>query len=351
MGFFYLYTMKYIALSIVLSFSSTFLYSQTYSNLYNHPFNENGDYLGLSIDFLDDTLYVFGGIVVANPNWTSHIFMNKFNTNGAFVSDSYFDPEHQILDGTPGLYGSIDSFTHEDSTFFTIAYMEYLGGIDSLIESENLLFISKEGQEISRSELEWNPYGKSLHGARTIGLNEHLVYGNAWDEGGMFALSDSGFLLNCNSQGETNWVHRYDSISHLRFMDVFPDGSAIIGASIYWAGTTGGGPFNTSDQVILRTNSLGEEQWRHIFGGIGEQTVCPVTADSNGNILTLGLRGTADSPQRGELWFKKIQDNGTDYDVINESIMNEGNILRFVPYGIKQLSARLALVDSFINTK
>ena len=329
--------MKYFFIGL-LGLVSTHSFSQNYNTIYANPFLELGSSSGLSIHLLDDTLFIFGGIAVQNTGGTGNNLLLKYDLEGNFISEKLWDPLHEDLSANLGRWGGVGLYNEQDSTFFSIAYSEYLNFQELDSENDNILILNRFGDEVLRNELEWQPFGKNLFGAKSINSDEHLIYGGAWDSEGAGSLTDTGFLLNCNSLGETNWVHRYDSIAEIRFMSTLPEDGYLLGASIFWS-VNGGGNNNFYDQVILKTNNLGEEQWRYIFGGTEGESYAPVTMHSDGTIITLGVDALpGQGPEDGPLWFQRIQDNGDSYEVLDELLWDNPGGYEHIPYGVKEVN-------------
>jgi len=331
-------TMK-LLLAKLLICAPLFTLGQTFSTVYNNPFISNGSGSGFSIFLEPDTLIVIGNMAVQETGGTGNSFLLKYDLNGLLLEENFWDPELNSFSSTAGLWGGADFTQDPDSSFISITYNEFDNtDFDNIIAMPMIQILDQYGNEIIREEIEYEPDGTSIIGIKSKNPNEHLLYGSVWDDPGVGALTNNGLLLNCNSAGETNWVQRYDSVAGVRFMDVFPDGSTILGGYVYWGGTGGGGPFNSSDQIIIKTDEIGNEKWRYIFGSIGSEGYCPVLASSSGDIIVAGKRNNFSSTNQGALWVQRIQDNGNSYEITDEILMDENNMYNdYISYGIKEV--------------
>jgi len=325
----------YVLLLLILVCSE--LRTQTFSTVYDNPFLEVGGSTGYNVFLHEDSLVITGNIAVQSTEGTTEAFFQKYNLEGDLQYMKLYDPEDSLLNSSVGFWDGMDYFQSSDTSFYTCAMAEFINFGDSVIEKDLLFFLDDFGQEISRSQIDWHPDGKQLIGARSVSIDEHLVYGVAWDNPGVASLLDNGFVLSANSLGEVNWSHRYDSILQVFFLDVFPDNSLVLGATIKF-------PFNEepvghgSDQVVIKTDAEGNEQWRHIYGSIATDSRSPVSITSDGKIICLGTKNNSDIPNRGELWWQLIEDNGDSYEVMAENFLLEGNFIQKVqPFGVKQV--------------
>ena len=326
-------TMK-LLLAKLLICAPLFTLGQTFSTIFENPFLSYGGGIGYNVFLKTDTLFVLGSLVVQENQGTTNSFLFKYNLEGELINQSYWDPELDSFNSVIGRWNGADFYQGQDSSFISLPYTEF----DNSIDVEMIQILDTNGIEVSLHEIEWQPDGKNMAGIRSLNPNEHLIYGTAWDNPGVSILGNNGFLLNCNSQGETNWVQRYDSVSGFRYMDVFPDGSAILGGSVYWGGTGGGGPWNSTDQIIIKTDDLGNEKWRYIFGSFGTESYCPVLVTSNEEIIVTGNRNNDDGVLEGAIWIQKIQDNEDSFEVVDEILMNEDNFyLDYISYGLKEV--------------
>jgi len=328
--------MKNLFFSAVVLFCNSVV-GQNFNYVFNNPFLSAGSAAGLSIHILNDTIHVFGIIAVQDSLGTGNNIHLKYNLQGDLQEYQVWNPEDPALSANLGRWGGVGLFQSTDTTFFSLPYSEFVNFEENSNEGNYVQLIDQFGNETSRAEINWNPEGFNSRGARSISENEHLVYGVVWDEGGVDTESNNGFLLNCNSEGELNWVQRYDNTGNIRFMEKTPDGGFILGGYVWWAIGGEGGPNNIIDCVIIKTDSLGEEQWRYIFGGTEDEGYCPVLFHSNGDIYSISTDATI-GPLRGPLWFQKIEDNGTNYEVLDSLQWSNPELFDHVPFGITEVS-------------
>jgi len=327
-----------ISFLLIGFFISSISFSQTFSEILLNPVYDNLSSHGYSVHLNDDTLTVFGKIVV--PTGVTHTqigqIMIKYDTSGVAHDYQTYQAEDSLLFLSHGLYSGTDELIINDSLTFTTVSREYLSYADSIIENRNIQRLDRNGEIISRHEINWpEPADFIMSGVKSLSANEHLVYGHMWHEGGIAALQNNGYLLNCNSLGEVNWVQQYDSVALVFFMDRNAAGENLITGAI--RNPPGN---NVSDHVVFKTDADGNEMWKYFYGSPGSEAYSANVFTHDGHVMSISIINAGITFARGPIRLQKIQDNGTSYEVVDEVLHDEDNAVyrEYRVNGLKQVS-------------
>ena len=118
-------------------------------------------------------------------------------------------------------------------------------------------------------------------------------------------------LLKTDSMGNYQWHHLYGGYwaEHGTNVIETPDGGFLLGGYFWKPGYD-----HSQDAMVIKTDSLGNEEWTKYYGNpdVDDDMALVAMAD-DGNFLVAtvyGVNSTSNSDRRGRTWFLKIDNDG-----------------------------------------
>lgn len=345
--------MKNTFLTIFLSCFYTIYHAQTWQRLIENPFNFGGaEAYGIKV--IDDTIYVSSVFVVTDSVANNRATLSKHRvTDGEIV---YFK-EFKVDTLRNSLFNDLNTgynqlYKTPDSMF----YMSFIAWNDANSSLVNTKMLEINKNLAIENEFEIAGFSGDLlqnfNGTRIDYDGNILLYGSRSRLGQYFQGDSANTLLvKMTPQGEQLWTRRYDNSYTINFLEPLADGDIIFNAGnvAEWAGNS---------KYLIKTNELGEEDWRIQFGGAFTSALSAMLESSDGKILTANSWNVSSSSESGSDWwyrkklqFQKITDLGTSYtidqdvkyaptrnvqEVFGVEELNDGN---FIAWGYMQSTA------------
>ncbi|MEJ6801379.1 MAG: T9SS type A sorting domain-containing protein [Crocinitomicaceae bacterium] len=186
-----------------------------------------------------------------------------------------------------------DTFTHggnDDDIGYCFA-LNNIGGY-ILAGSERTAIDSSEQFSIVNIDGKGNIVWKKTYGGIHHDIAEHIeqttdggyiVAGNKWDGG--FARLD-GYMMKLNQEGEVEWTKYHGGSSREEIFSVkqtMDGGYAICGY------TNSDTIFSFGQMYIVKTDNLGNEEWRNYVGGPGKDYAFDIIETSDGSFVVTGV--------------------------------------------------------------
>jgi len=280
----------------------------------------------------DGNIYVAGVASTGSSNSANDFATVKYNNAGEeqwsaiFSGDAngYDSPTAIMVDASGNVYVtgiSVQSNGTEDCV--TIKY-------------------SSAGEELWKSF--YNGPGNSDDEASAITIdNQNNVYITGKSKHGGFSSTYDFATIKYNTNGEEQWVSRYDGPDQ----DVDAGVSVAVDGSgnVFVTGTsTGSGTLY--DYATIKYNSNGEEQWVKRYDGDAnrEDTPVKILLDKSGNIYVTGqsrktsLLGSEDyatvkyNSSGDELWVKRFDGDASSTDIPFDLKIDNGNNIYVTGY-------------------
>lgn len=273
----------------------------------------------------DGNIYVVGVTSTGSSNSTNDFATVKYNNAGeeqwaaifSGQANGYDSPTAMTVDALGNVYVtgiSVQSNGTED--YVTIKY-------------------SSAGDELWKSF--YNGPGNSDDEASAIAIdNQNNVYITGKSKHGGFSSTYDFATIKYNTNGEEQWVSRYDGPGQ----DVDAGVSVAVDGSgnVYVTGTsTGNGTLY--DYATIKYNSIGEEQWVKRYDGDAnrEDTSVKILLDESGNIYVTGQSrktsslGSEDyatikyNSSGDELWVRRFDGDASSTDIPFDLIIDDEN--------------------------
>jgi hypothetical protein len=307
-----------ITFLIMFSVSVVSVGQDTFSDFYINPFNSSGSAAAGSVYVAGDTIYVLPtGIIGVSQKSIGHII--KYDLQGNVQDCIEIESNNPSLEVNLGRYGG--SIIDEDEIILPFIEFNNSNVVENI---SSLMKVSSNGEQIwkeniqvdvNRSEI-YRKTIKHLNGYTTVGYITDSLNSNSYDE-------FSGLVTHTDSMGNVMWYQTYDNITEIFHAEETSDGGLILGCSQYIG--VGGNPGNTADACIIRTGELGNELWRHHFGGTDNESFHnPVIQCADGSYLIFSIdRGfwfeEIWNNHNGPFWVKRLidDDNSTGYQVVS----------------------------------
>lgn len=343
--------MKNTVLTIFLSCFYTIYYAQTWQRLIDNPFNF-GCAEAYGIKVVDDTIYVSSVFVVTDSVSNSRAVISKHSVdNGELLFFQQFKEDtfqnsmfNDINTGYNQLYNS------------DLIHLSITPWNDDSNSANDLRLLKIDNHLNLISDQAVAPfYGDDVcnfNGTRIDPNGNIILYGSRSATGNYFESdAPNTLLVKMTPQGEQLWTRRYDNSFTINFLEPLADGDIIFNA-----GNVGQSVVN--NKYLIKTNELGEEDWRIQLGGVFTSTLSAMIETIEGKILTANGWNVEYSDEPGSDWwyrsklqFQKITDLGTSYtidqdvkyaptrnvqEVFGVEELNDGN---FIAWGYMQSTA------------
>ncbi len=270
-------------------------------SLWTKIYGEAGEDCGFCVRKTSDDGYIIAGL---RATGYGDLWLLKTNASGDTVwTKTYSGPQddigfwvEQTSDGGYIIFGQTESFGG--------LYGAWLLKTDS---SGNTLW-TKVYENFTG-----NP-GKSVHqtndGGYILALNK--LVSTAYD----------AYVIKTDSLGDTLWTRTYDGLGNDIFSTIAPtdDGGYV------FAGYTGQVGMLLTDGLLVKTDSLGDSVWAHIYGGEGNEEFRSIQQTADGGFVITGAKSLTPMGYI-DVWLMKIDALGDSVWARTWSIgeMSEGS--------------------------
>ncbi|NOX46418.1 MAG: T9SS type A sorting domain-containing protein [Chlorobi bacterium] len=289
--------MKKCALFILCLISLVSIGQQV--SYFNNIYSNNGNNTkGFSI--IDDGSAYTGYGLTTNPNVYQLFYFYKYSYSGELLEfKTFYEPYHDYYAGNVG--GAMKS--EADGTYYFTYYLDYNG--------ETYGRLMKMDQNLDTI---WTKYYLTEH-LWTMPVNSNKTSDNGYILSGSVKPEEGSFwdflLLKTDSMGNEQWHQTFgtDWSEHGQNAIQTPDGGYLIGGYFWKPGTD-----HSLDAMVVKTDSLGNEQWTKYFGNPAiDDDMAFVQMADDGNYLVATVYGeeiiTPDE-RRGRVAIMKIDTLG-----------------------------------------
>ena len=280
---------------------------------------------GMSIIETDES-YVGYGATKTQINYQLLYFFEMDKTGDSYEVSLLNEPGHVYY---PGIVGGAMKKTIDGK--FVIAFHEdYAGDTETVLMKLDYEFNSIWQRSYSLANY---TMGMNVGLANDLG---YIIVGSVWDSG----IDTDFFLIKTDSLGNLEWSNKYggewaeDATNAIQT----PDGGYLIGG-YFWKP----GQYHSMDAMVVKTDSLGNEQWTKYFGNPDvDDDMAFVQMADDGNYLVATVYGehvlTPDARigrvsliklnDAGDIiWEKKIGDKKQGKYIKNCIVDNNGNLV------------------------
>ncbi|MCF8298457.1 MAG: T9SS type A sorting domain-containing protein [Saprospiraceae bacterium] len=267
--------------SIIYSIISIILFSQSLigqTKYFNNIYNPNSSWaIGLSI-ISNDSNYICIGRSYDSSKTSNTIILLSINKNG--ILDTVINYGDTLTTNYPGFCSLVKSY---ENGYFISGSVNIDGNSYGLIMNLDSDF-----------NLKWK---------RVLGdtINNFIfLQGKPTSDSGYIITGDiyknpndnDILLIKTDSLGNKLWQKTYNYIGADRGWNVIqtPDKGYLIGAGGYKAGVP-----NSYNGLVIKTDSLGNEQWRRSFGGMYDDDKCVVANHPDGSFIVATSYSVIDS--------------------------------------------------------
>ncbi len=310
---------------LVLIFISSYSFSQdTFSVFYPNPFYAQGGAEGSSVHVQEDTIYVVIPSIV-DVDLRSIGYILKYDFQGNLLDSIRFDSQNPDLDVNLGRYGG--NILEDDH--FILPMLEF-NNSNPTFEGYSLLKTTTNGTVIWKKNITTDPmrrhhYRKVIpfhNGYAIVGdITDSLINNSIYDIKGIVTITDH--------DGNILWHKEYDDSYGLFYAQETDDGGLVLGSSIRL-----GAGSNHVDMQMIRTDSIGNEQWRHTYGEDDTEGTVPVIQAKDGSFISFGYdHGLANYGfARGPFWIKRLIDSSIPpyYEVVDSFRYDVSNAPRII---------------------
>jgi len=113
----------------------------------------------------------------------------------------------------------------------------------------------------------------------------YILMGYTYSFGG---INTKAYVVKINSTGDTLWTKTYGSTGY----DYFYGGQQTSDGGYIFSGYTTGPTFGSADVYLVKTDSVGNEQWSRVYGGASTDQGTSVIETSDGGYAVTGFTGS-----------------------------------------------------------
>jgi hypothetical protein len=279
--------MHRILLTFTLAVATYGAAAQSYFNeRYQNP--RIGKSFGFTTVQPNDSGYVASGAYYDYPtNGEGGIVLRFLSTTGQVVRNRYY----------PGIGGGQANFLHRLADGGYVAVAQWVNDtVASPFAMTQLLRFNSLGDTL------WTR--RYLHGRTDGPITMCVLPDGGFAVAGFTGAPTPGYLdillARFDANGNRRWWHSYNSQmqSEADFIATTADGGFLLGG--------GNADLQQVSNVILKTDSLGNEEWRYEFGSptLDDGSVTVGTQLLNGNYLIAATTGQRFNPANGETYFQ-----------------------------------------------
>ncbi len=342
--------MKYLTF-LFACFITILAQSQSWQRLIENPFNFGGAQ-ARGIRIIDDTIFVSSVFVVVDSTSNSRLVISKHDIANGDLLDykQYFSPDFENATSS-GLYAGYDQLFTTNDEYIRLA-VNYWDDSQDSINSPSYLMINRNLNVVDSFGISGfeGDYFTTFNGNRIDNDGNLLLYGNRRvddqmnDPEAAYAL-----LIKMTPQGEQIWKKKYPDSYSIVFLETLSDGDVIFNCgrmSATWV----------DEKQVIKTNGLGEEQWRLTLGGMLVSPHSAIVETSEGKIILVNSWNYdfVDEPGTG-WWYRKwlqlqkIEDLGDSYNIEEDlKYAHTTNVLD--AYGIEEMVDSNLLVWGIIQS-
>jgi hypothetical protein len=290
--------------------------AQGFNTVFENPFLPNiGGAQAYSIHFSEDTLYI-GGIIVQEDQRGIGIFL-KYDLSGNCLDTTRIFAHNDSMSVNLGRV----SGTWMNSNGIVSPIIEFvLNGSHGNLNGDSLALFSRSGQVLWKTSLHVETVGKEIFHQVRPSSDGYYVIGSVSDSlGALSPHNVQGLLIRTDNEGNMLWHQRFPQVGEFNNIIVLENDDVILGGYT-WNSSNGVG----TNQLILKADSQGNEQWRYDFGGDYHDGPGPPIILLPGNrILSIGNVTFIEST-----WYSShfqveiIEDLGADYLIESSYIID-----------------------------
>ena len=314
---------------------------QSWQKIVDFPFSV-GRSMAYGIRVIDDTIFVASHFVELDSTCSCNppkVIMSKHDISNGDVVDYkiYYSQSYDyssFSDGLPGynhLYAGFDKYIRLGVNYFN-ENQDSINVPSCLVIDKNL----SVADSFSIPAFVGDDFS-ILNGNRMDDDGNILLFGSRNDDLNMDSDSAHTLLVKMTPWGEQLWAKKYHDSEAIAFLETLSDGDIIFNC----------GYFNGSlidAKRIIKTNDLGEEQWRMTFGGMYSSANAAITEASNNKIILANSWNYDYVNEPGVDWWyrtwlqiQKVQDLGESYVVEQDKkYVPTSNVLE--TYGVEEMS-------------
>jgi hypothetical protein len=291
--------------------------AQSWQRLIENPFNYGGAQ-AYGIRVIDDTVYVSSVFVVADTTTNNRAVISKHSLEDGALLEAvqFWDTDYQNSMFS-SLYSGFNQLYDTEDTLFYMSIPPY--NDDELPAIYTRLLVINKNLQVNA---EYPIIGfegdmvQNMNGSRLDAEGNVLLFG-ARSKSGSYFVADSAntWLVKMTPQGEQLWSKRYDDTQIISYLSPLSDGDILFNCG--WSA-----PSVQNEKRVIKTNSLGEEQWRMTFGGTYTSALSAIVESSEEKIILANGWNYffVDEPGTGwwyRTWlqFQKIEDLGDSYNI------------------------------------
>jgi hypothetical protein len=296
-------------------------HAQTWQSYLENPYNYGGS-RSHGIRVIDDTIYVASSLVVFDTVYNTRAVLSKHNlATGEMLQSAQFKVDS--LQNSVFTQFLFTGFNILEDTGDSLFYMSTQPWSDTSTTAAHTRFlvIDKNLNLLHDYPVEgfFGDEQQNFNGTRKDHEGNILLYGSR-ARFGQYFLGDSAntLLVKMTPQGEQVWKKRYDDTFTISFLTPLSDGDILFNCG--WVA-----PSFQNAKRLIKTNSLGEEQWRMTFGGMYSTNHSAVLETSSGKILAANSWNVTNSSEQGVGWWydnwiqlQLIEDLGTGYEIVED---------------------------------
>ena len=323
----------------------------TFNVIHENPFLINGGGGAQAIAYHEGEFHVLGRIV--GPDTLTNGIYLKYSSEGSLLHSELFSSPLPGYKTDVAYWGEVARV--EDGIVSPMG--EWLNSLQGNLNPDSLIKISYSGEVLWKKSLAVDSTGYEVvinRGCSDYLGQGYIVHGYIVDSIGVVTSYDQikGLLTRTDLEGNILWHQRYPQVAEFWYSAALPDGGILL--SGYQYNIT---PHHDSDIILIRTDSEGNELWRHVFWEIedpfsnnGEYTApfC-ILQDGTIAVITHNMGLDEFENDNGPWWVKRIQDNGDSYTILEDFLFDMHDAYHYAFQAITLSNGNVAFVGQSNN--